>query len=173
MSFLYRIKKGIYKFSAIVNIIGISLIILMTLMIVVDILGRLLFSKPIDGSYEIVEYAMVIIIVFAMGFCQVKHGHIEVSAVVDRFPKKLQSVANFITSFFAFAMMAMIAWQTFVKAGMDIKAGTTSGVLYIPKYPFEFIAAFGFALIALVFLIQMITPNDPNEQQDEEEMHIV
>ncbi len=174
MSVLLTIKKAIYKCSAALNIVGISLMILMVVLILVDILGRLIFNSPIPGTYELIEYAMVIVIIFAMAYCQVRKGHIDVSSLVDMFPKPLQTVMNFLINLVSFLMMGCIAWQTVVKGFIDQKSGTTSSVLFIVKYPFVFLAAFGFALIALVFLIQMLTPFDKDESNSgEEELHVV
>ncbi|NTV91578.1 MAG: TRAP transporter small permease [Clostridiales bacterium] len=175
MSVLLKIKKVIYKCSEWLNLIGVALMIFMVLLVLVDILGRLLFKSPVPGTYELIEYAMVIVIVFAMAYCQVRRGHIDVSSLVDMFPKPLQLLVNTLVNLLAAAMMGCMAWQTFVKGGIDYVAGTTSAVLYIAKYPFVYLASFGFGLIALVFFIQMLTPYDPEEDQkkDEEELFVV
>jgi TRAP-type C4-dicarboxylate transport system permease small subunit len=157
---LQSVKKAVYAVSAALNLAGVFLIIFMTATIVVDVLGRLLFNLPLQGSYELVEYAMSLVIVFALGYTQVVKGHINVDSVLRLLPRKAQTVAMQVVNFIGLGMFAVIAWQTFVKAGLEVTSGTNSAVLGIAKYPFMYLSAFGFSLLCLVYIMQILLPDE-------------
>lgn len=163
---LLPIKKKIYKLSALLNIIGVSLILVMVAITVADVLLRMTINKAIPGSYEVVEYLMGIVIVFALGYTQVRNGHISVTSFLEILPEKVQDWAGRFVNFVGLAIFSLIAWQTFVKAGMEVAAGTTSAVLYIPKYPFMYAAAFGFGVLCLVYIAQIVLPDEQQQQSE-------
>lgn len=173
MNVVKAIKSLIYKLSALLNILGVCLILIMVLLIVVDILSRLLFNVALQGSYELVEYIMGLVIVFALGYTQIKDGHISVTTLIEMLPENLQSLAGRFVNLVGLTMFGLIAWQTFEKAGMEVKAGTTSAVLYIPKYPFMYACAFGFAVLTLVYLMQVLVPDEAEVGKEEQQDLIV
>jgi len=169
MKALYSVKKLFYKISAGLNVVGVSLMVIITFTILVDVVGRLFFRAPVPGTYELVEYAMLIVIAFAMPYCQVRRGHIEVTSFVNILPKKVQAVFNFFDLLVATFMLFIVSWQTIVKIGIDFRSGVTSAVLFIPRWPFVLLASIGFTLMTIIFFLQMITPNDPDDQPGEQE----
>lgn len=162
----------VFALSALLNIAGVCLILIMVLLIVTDILSRLLFNIALQGSYEVVEYIMGLVIVFALGYTQVKNGHISVTTMIELLPQKLQSLAGRLVNLVGLLMFGLITWQTFEKAGMEVKAGTTSAVLYIPKYPFMYACAFGFAVLTLVYLMQILAPDEEEAQEEKQDLII-
>jgi TRAP-type transport system small permease protein len=163
---LKAIKKAVYGLSAALNVLGVGLILLMVLLIVIDILSRLLFNIALQGSYELVEYIMGLVIVFALGYTQVMNGHINVTTLLDMLPERMQVWGDRTVNFVGLLMFGLIAWQTWEKAGDEVKAGTTSAVLYIPKYPFMYAIAFGFAVLTLVYLMQILVPDEKASNEE-------
>lgn len=161
-------KEYVYKLSAGLNLIGLTLTLVMVATVVVDIFGRALFNLPLQGSYELVECIMGLVIVFAIGYTQVRNSHINVPGVVELLPPRGQRIANAFISFAGFITYGLFAWQAYVKAGMEIKAQTVSAVLAIPKYPFLYACAFGFGVLALVYLVQAIEPDKAEESTEAE-----
>lgn len=172
MNVARTIKNLIYQLSALLNIVGVGLILIMVLLIVVDILSRLIFNVALQGSYEVVEYIMGLVIVFALGYTQIKDGHISVTTLIEMLPLSLQALAGRFVNLVGLVMFGLISWQTWEKAGMEVAAGTTSAVLYIPKYPFMYACAFGFAVLTLVYLMQVLMP-DEKEQSREEQADLI
>jgi TRAP-type transport system small permease protein len=166
-------KNPLYRLSALLNVVGVCLILLMVTLIVIDVVSRLLFNVALQGSYELVEYIMGLVIVFALGYTQIKNGHINVTTLIDMLPARLKPWGERFVNLVGLVMFALITWQTFDKAGMELTAGTTSAVLYIPKYPFIYACAFGFAVLTLVYLAQVLWPEESEEKAEEQPELIV
>ena len=171
MTGLNNLKQAIYALNRYFNLFGIVLLLLMIGFVVVDILSRLALNMPLSASYELVEYTMAMVIVFSLGYTQVNKGHINVMTLIELLPNKWQAICDRLINFTALLFFSLISWQTFVKGGMDKISGTTSPVLFIPKYPFSYIASLGFALMSLVLLMQVIIPDDEaiHEKKKEQE----
>jgi TRAP-type C4-dicarboxylate transport system permease small subunit len=152
--------------SAALNIAGVTLILVMAVLIVTDIISRLLFNVALQGQYELVEYMMGLVIVFAIGYTQVRNGHVRITSAIDLLPRKMLPWADRFANLVGFITFCLISYETFIKAGMDIKSNVTSAVLYIPRYPFMYACAFGFGILALVFLIQMLAPDESQETEE-------
>ncbi|MFC1860911.1 TRAP transporter small permease [Chloroflexota bacterium] len=121
-----------------------------------DVSLRYLFNKPIMGSYELIEYMLVLVVAFTLAYCAVEKGHVFVELIIDRFPKRVQAIMKSFNSIVGLAFFSLITWYTFLQAGVIRRAGQTSAALYIPDYPFLILTSIGFGILSLIFLIQLI-----------------
>ena len=166
MKGLMIFRKAIYGLSARLNLFGVTLLLLMVGITIVDILLRILFRKSVPGGYELLEYTMVLVITFGLGYTQIKRGHTEVTSLINLFPKKVRAIFNRLATLLGSVTFALISWETFLKGGLDMKAGETSAVLFIPKYPFVYCATVGFALLAIIFALQTFLPEEDTNKHD-------
>jgi len=149
---LYR---AIFQISRTMNVVGLVILALMTLLIVADVISRYLFNLPIIGSVEIIEFMMVILVAFGLAYTAVRKGHIGIGLVISRFPPRAQAVINSITSFFCLGVFATITWQAVLHAESLKLQEVASEMQLIPDYPFLYALAFGSAILCLVFIYNL------------------
>jgi TRAP-type C4-dicarboxylate transport system permease small subunit len=140
--------------------IGGTILALMMFLTFLDVGLRYLFNSPLAGAYELVEYMMAIVVPFCIVYCAEQRGHVAVELVLDKFPKSVQTVVDFLTTLVALAFTIIIAWQNFLYIGEVYDSHLTSSVLLIPAYPFVIPVALGvsgFALILLLHLVAIIS----------------
>ena len=137
----------------ILNNIGLVALVGMMFLITVDVSLRKILNMPILGSYEIVQYMMVVTIGFGMAYCGLHRGHINVELVITRLPRLARAIMGCITGFLSLAVSIIVVWQAFVYVSQLKQGLKISPVLLIPVYPFTGIVAFGLALYAIVLLI--------------------
>ncbi|MCD7819853.1 MAG: TRAP transporter small permease [Lachnospiraceae bacterium] len=118
--------------------------------------GRYLFSSPIMGNTELVSLGQIIAVSFAAAYVQYHKGHIAVGLLVDNCPPKVQAMVDFITYFISLVFCGIAAWETAQYAIQLLDSGKVTLTLRIAYYPFYFILAFGWLLIALVTIIKLI-----------------
>jgi TRAP-type C4-dicarboxylate transport system permease small subunit len=132
-----------------------ALIILM-LLVVVNIVLRVVFGSPILGTYEITGFLFAIVISLAIGYCSFQDGHIKVDFLAERFPLKVQIVAEIILKLVAFGFFVIATW-TLWNYGFYLKAvGEVSPSAKIHFYYFVFVIAAGFAIFCIDLLIKLI-----------------
>jgi len=155
--FLERLIRKAYEATkpviGYVNNIALVAFVGMMFLITVDVSLRKILNMPILGSYEIVQYMMVVAISFGMAYCGLNRGHINVEVVITHLPRRARAIMCCITGFLTLAIGIIVVWQAFVYLSQLQGGHKISPVLIIPVYPFAGIVAFGLALYAIVLLI--------------------
>jgi tripartite ATP-independent transporter DctM subunit len=150
------IERIVSPLSRIAEGAGRVVLAVMVLLITVDVVLRYFFNRPIKGSYELIEFMLVFIVFTGLAYTQTKTGHITIDLLTSRLSKRLQAVINSATHFLCLGAFILVTWRSIVKSEILRAEGTTSGLLFIPNFPFMWVVAFGSALLCLFFLIDLI-----------------
>ena len=144
---LYRIIIGV-----LVSIAA-AVLTAMMFLIMTDVVLRYVFSRPITGSYEIIQYMMAMLVSFAVVYCAHKQSHVSVDILFDLLPTKSQSIVRCAGALFVLVLFLLIAWENILYIKEIYDQRLTSTILYIPTYPFVAIVAVGFLGLCLVTFI--------------------
>lgn len=135
---------------------GAIMLALMMFLTALDVGLRYALNRPLAGAFELVEYMMAIMVPFCVAYCAHNKGHVAVDLIMVRFPKKVGTVADIITTMITLVFVIIISWQN-VLYFFEVKAsGLTSSVLLIPAYPFVVPMAIAFATFALILVVHLI-----------------
>ena len=81
----------------------------MLLLIVADIIGIKILSRPVPGGIEIVSFLAVVTIGGAVAYTQVVHGHVAVDFIVEKFPRRARLVIDLVMIFFSICLLALLS----------------------------------------------------------------
>lgn len=126
-------------------------IVAMMLLTCADVALRY-FRMPIPGTYELVCFLGAVAVSFAMAYTSLEKGHVSVSFVVSRFPNRIQSLIESITTLFGLFFFALIAWQSIIYANDLHASAEVSLTLELPFYPFVYGIAFSAGVVCLILL---------------------
>ena len=112
--------------------------------------------EPIQGTFELMGYFGAVVTAAALAYTQLNRGHIAVNVLINRFPKKTQRRLNGFNNAACTLFFTMIAWQMVLKAHGFMKTGEVSETLRVVFYPFTYLVAAGCAVLALVFLLDLV-----------------
>jgi len=112
--------------------------------------------EPIRGTFELMGYFGAVVTALALAYTQLNRGHIAVNVLIHRFSKKTQRRLNGFNNAVCSLFFAMIAWQIALKAHGFVKTGEVSETLRVIFYPFTYLVAAGCAVLALVFLLDLV-----------------
>ncbi len=107
---------------------------------------------PVSGTFELMGYFGAVLTAFAMGYTQVRKGHISVDILVLGFSKRTQKSLNAINSLLCMVFFALVSWQIARYATTLMRTGEVTETLRIAYYPFTYGVALGCAALSLVFL---------------------
>ena len=136
-------------------IIGSIFLLFMMVVIVANIVYRM-SGHVIKGSYELCELFIVVTASFALGYAALHKSHVDVNIVVAKLPGWLQAALKVLTSFLAMATWALTAWAGSIIL-IDRWSTEESEMLLVPFYPFRLVLFIGLILIALIYLIDLIS----------------
>lgn len=123
--------------------------------IVANVISRRL-GYPVPGTVEIVEMSGAVLLALAVAYTAIMNGHIMVGVLVERFPPRLQAAVDVIVNAIAFVFSFLLARETLVFAGKMLQRNYTTGHLHLPVAPSIYLVAFGFAMLALVLLRDLL-----------------
>ena len=131
-------------------------LIAMLVLVVADIIGIKMLSRPVPGGIEIVTFLAAVAIGFAIPYVQILHGHVAVDFVVEKLPHRGKAVIDALTVFLSVCLMVLLAYYSFKYAGKLKDTGEVSMTQKIPFYPFVYGLAVCWTVTALVLIAQFV-----------------
>jgi TRAP-type C4-dicarboxylate transport system permease small subunit len=127
----------------------------MILMTCANIFLRIVWI-PLKGTYELMGYFGALVTAFALGYTQLKKGHIAVDVLVTLFNPKAQLILQAISCLICTIFFSIAGWQILKYATTLWKTGEVTETLRIAYYPFAYGVSGGCLLLALVTLIEFL-----------------
>lgn len=126
------------------------------LLVVVNIILRVVFNRPILGTIEYVGFFTAVVIGLSLAYCAVQNAHIAVNFVADKLPVKVQAVFDTVVNTLALGFWGLASWHLW-KYGQSLAAsGVVSSTTQTPYYPFVYLVAAGLFALCLVLLVKLI-----------------
>lgn len=123
--------------------------------IVANVITRI-WGKPVPGSVELVEMSGAVLLGMAVAYTALMKGHIMVGVLVERFSPRAQAVVDLFTSAIALIFIYFLSRETFFFGIRMAERGYTTGSLRLPMAPSIYLVGFGFAMLALVLLMDTV-----------------
>jgi len=155
---LNKFEKFNRQFSGWFQWIGVIGLLVMMFITCIDVLLSKLFTSPIQGAIDIVQFSLVIAIAFALAMTLILGRHIQVDIFISSLSKRTQAVIDGIASLFGFAFFVIVVWQLYGLGHSFQTAGEASmSQLRIPLFPFPYAIALGSLPVCLIFLQKFIS----------------
>ena len=97
-----------------------------------------------------------VVTAFALGYTQIKRGHIAVDILVQRFSRRTQRILNGLNYFICTIFFCLVSWQIARYATTLRETGEVTETLQIIYHPFTYGVALGCAVLSLVFLTDFL-----------------
>jgi TRAP-type C4-dicarboxylate transport system permease small subunit len=152
MEFLDKLSRFLNQ--ALIYIAGLFLVG-MILLTCSNIFLRIVWL-PVKGTFELMGFFGAIVTAFALGYTQIKRGHIGIDIVVMQFSEKVQRILNAINYLICMIFFAVAGWQIAKWATTLWKTGEVTETLRIIFYPFTYGVALGCFVLALVLLVDLL-----------------
>jgi len=147
------IVNRIGEYMKVIPFVGFLLIVSVT---VVDIVLRYVFNSPILGSYEVIQYILLVSAFLSFGYCQTLKGHISVTSLVRVFPPMVKTIIYALTSIIGFLMCVVFAYAIAKQAVYLRELGYISEVLRFSTWPIIWVVFFGLVIFAVTLFWEMI-----------------
>lgn len=159
--------KALEQACACLAVLGGVLFLCEALMSVASVLGRIFFSTPISGDYELVQLMSAMGIAMCLPYCQIKRGHVFVDFFTLWAPAGLKRYLDALASLILAACAFLLAWRCWEGMVEMHEYGETTMVIsmpvwwgYVPLMP-SFVL---FGLAALMAVVQDLKPAE-NERE--------
>jgi TRAP-type C4-dicarboxylate transport system permease small subunit len=144
----------LHRLAALFAIAGGLTACCVALLTVTSIAGRASMSTPIPGDVELTQFGIALSIALCLPWCQLGASNIIVDFFTQRASQAMLGRLDALGSVLLAAMVAVLAWRTTVGAFSVRGAHETTMILGLPMWWTYAVLAPGFALTALIALIQ-------------------
>ena len=150
------VKKCFMIPSLFLEKIAMIIIFLVCCITLVNGITRALFSTPIYGTLEIVQYSVFLAMCLALPSCTMNEGHTRVSLVIDSLPFVGKKILMTLTSLFSLVMFSMVSWSMFGTVMKTFESGRTTDIFKVPFYIIQGILMVAIAVLALILVFKTI-----------------
>lgn len=139
------------------NLVSAACVLVLTVLVIADILGRYLFNSPVPMTYEIGSFMMVFIVFLGLAYTQRMRAHIRVEFFTIRLSARTRAVLDIVASVLGLLLYATIVYQGFVWSWTSWQVGDyVAGLINIPRWPSQFAVPLGAALLCLQFTADVV-----------------
>jgi len=130
---------------------------LMMLLIDANIFSRYLFQKPLLGTMEVTELAIVIVVFCVVAYAEQRRSHIAIDALTSRLAIGVRTIMASVIRFVFAVFFAFAAWQLGLLMWTRMSPIIhRTDILSIPIWPFMLVMALGSLLLSLKLVLNAI-----------------
>lgn len=154
---LHKIDMGIEHIEKVLIALSWVVSLFVTLMIVVDVFLRFVFNHPLPASWEVSEICMPMIVFFAFAYTLRIDGHVRVSLVKDRVPRRVRLGFDLFAQTISFLTCAILTYYSWIRFWESFKMNEEIlAAIRLPWWVGKGAMPIGFGLFAVGYLLQML-----------------
>jgi TRAP-type C4-dicarboxylate transport system permease small subunit len=119
-----------------------------------DVVGRYIFSAPVNGKTELTRFLMAGLIAFALPVVTLSGEHITVDIFDNFFTRSLERARNIGVDMACALALLTLAWWVAFRARRFMDYGYVSDFLHIPLHPVAYFVAFMIALTGAALIVR-------------------
>jgi TRAP-type C4-dicarboxylate transport system permease small subunit len=149
------IGRGLDWISKALLVLASILAFLLCFVVVGDVIGRVVFNRPLQGTPELVSSSIVIICYLQAVYAILSNGMMHVDALTVHFPPRVTAALNFISCLLGVLLFALIFWGSIDGFVHALESGEYEGegALRVPMWPVRFAVVAGSGLAVLAYLL--------------------
>jgi TRAP-type C4-dicarboxylate transport system permease small subunit len=142
------VGRALFSCAYVLILIGGFLMAALTVMSVISVLGRYLFSAPVPGDFELVTMGTAIAVFLFLPYCHLQRGNIVVDLFLSWAPRKVQVFFDGASGLLLAAIAGVLSWRM-AQGGLDMhRCNEVSYILALPIWPVFPVAVLALALLA-------------------------
>lgn len=153
---MQKFATVVIKLSHITDILAGSILAATALLVVANILGRTLLNRSILGTYEMVGFLTAAVVGLALARCAIENSHIAVGFLMERLPLPAQRLVEIIINGPVFLFLLFATYNLFAYGTRIAVSGEVAPTTQLVFYPFIYLVALGFLVLALTVLLRTL-----------------
>jgi len=137
------------KLNMVLGSVQLIAIVFAAFLVVLDVLLRALFSKPISGTSEYVGYIMILASFFGLGACTADRSHLKVDLLVQLMSEKAQIINDMINAVMVSAVASIMLYASFNQGLITFGLKTKGAFSGVPNWPFYMLMGLAYLPVLL------------------------
>ena len=167
-STLSAVDRFFLKIESFMSFLGGVVIFLIVMISTVNILGRWLFSMPVNGYIDWIEQFMAFFAFLGIAYTQREGGHIRMDMVVSKLKGRFFYVTELFTTTIILFLTLVLIYGSSLHFLRAYNIGDTSLDIDLPTWPAKLVVPIALTFLAFRLIIQIwayiraIKNNDPD-----------
>ena len=149
------IDQGLYWIAKALLVLASFLAFLLSFVVVADVIGRVAFNTPLQGTPELVSSSIVIICYLQAVYAILSGGMMHVDAITRRMPARIQGVLGALACVLGIFLFSIIFWGSIDGFIHALESGEYEGegALRVPMWPVRLAVLVGSGLAVLAYIL--------------------
>ncbi len=147
--------RTFFRFESMLDLAAGIVIFLLVLLATTNVLGRWLFSLPIDGYVDWVEQAMAFIAFLGIAYTKRLGGHIRMDILISRLSGRLLWTVELITACLMLLITTVLIYGSYLHFWRAYDIGDSSLDIDLPTWPAKLVVPFALTVLALRLVLQI------------------
>ena len=158
MKLFYTIKSIYERFLAVLSAIGAIWIMVLMFVISYDVLGRVFFNHPLQGTPEIVANSIVAISFLQFSYVLAVGKHVRTTILYDALSKKKQAILDLLPYIAGAVVFYLLINPSYKELYRSIAFGEFEGegALRVPTWPTRLVIFIGYISLAIEFVFLIV-----------------
>ncbi|MES9861617.1 MAG: TRAP transporter small permease [Candidatus Thiodiazotropha sp. LLP2] len=144
-----------FKLESLLNLIGGIVIFLLVFLATTNVLGRWLFSMPIDGYVDWVEQAMAFIAFLGIAYTKRLGGHIRMDMLISRLHGRALWFAELVSVCLMLMVTLVLIYGSYLHFWRAFDIGDSSLDINLPTWPAKLVVPIALTVLALRLMLQI------------------
>lgn len=147
--------RWFFKLESLLNFIGGAVIFLLVFLATANVLGRWLFSLPIDGYVDWVEQAMAFIAFLGIAYTKRLGGHIRMDIMISHLHGRALWFTELISVCLMLFVTLVLIYGSYLHFWRAYDIGDSSLDINLPTWPAKFVVPLALTVLACRLLLQI------------------
>ena len=151
-----KLEEIVRRIAVVLNGIGAFGIFAVMILVVLNVILRKIFNKPIEGTYELVIYGMLTVVCLGLIYNELRDGNISITFFLEKMRPKTANIIRIITTAISTVLMGTITVNQFSMIITKYNNHAFTDVLRLPHWVIVLILTLGFAALTLVLFLKTL-----------------
>jgi TRAP-type C4-dicarboxylate transport system permease small subunit len=153
---LKKIEVLFVKLAWLMNSIAALGLFTIAVVVVLNILMRILFNRPFMGTYEIVQYGLLLAVSLALADNELADGNVMVSFFLEKMKPKTANIFNIVTAGMGILIMGFVTWNQWRMILQKFSNNAASSILKLPHWIIVLVLTLGFFTLFAALVVKLM-----------------
>jgi TRAP-type C4-dicarboxylate transport system permease small subunit len=152
---LSRMDRLLYRLESWLTLAGGLTIFALVFFSTTNVLGRWLFSLPINGYIDWIEQAMAFMAFLGLAYTQRQGGHIRMDIAIAHIHGRALWITEFLSTLLMLLVTLVLVYGSYLHFWRAYDIGDSSLDINLPTWPAKLVVPIALTLLALRLLVQL------------------
>lgn len=154
-SLLSRIDQMFFRLESALTLVGGIIILALVFLAVTNVLGRWIFSLPVDGYIDWVEQSMAFMAFLGLSFTQRQGGHIRMDILIGQLRGRYLWFVEALSTLVMLILSLLLTYGTYLHFLRAWTIGDTSLDINLPTWPAKLVVPIAMSVLSLRLIAQL------------------